>query len=443
MSCGHCGEALVENGSMACPMCKGERYCSAECMKKGWTYHQSDAKCNAHFVDNDVTVATPYMYEDVAPTEVLDQQPATSFINQSFLLTSHNTDGTITQRIIPTIAGVFSEISPIQSGASPVNMPSEGTFKITLEDIDSGDSASVQGEMPYNVISQENMQNPHAERLAGSPALCKGFLKQFAAGLQTRSKYSTVLWPNPRAVQEAFKEIPIEAEKLYDISVQIDNAEPVTQTFRFLLEKSPLNMTPVEKKTLKQSKLGRFYTSMIKAAANAGNIEIALDKSATYNLAMPDGSSVKLTVEMRDDGVAYLVNVEVMQGYSQYGNSQRLPRYNKTPAGRLPKSYSQGSGGVSAPYNHKIECDTASTAHVGALYCALKDRIEDYAQVLDIMKSANKNPTCTLIKELDLKHKEYQKQLRQLGKRPSRHVSASRSGNIMEIFFSHTFLFFL
>lgn len=416
MSCGHCGESLIENGSIACPMCKGERYCSAECMKKGWTCHQSDTNCNAHFVDNDVTLATPYMYEDVAPTEVLDQQPAASFINQSYLLTSHNTDGTITQRILPTIAGVFTEVSPVQMGAKQVDLPAEGTFKITLEDIDSGDSASVEGEMPYNVVSQDNMQNPHAERLAGSPALCKGFLKPFAHGLQTRAKYSTVLWPNPRAVQEAFKEIPIEADKLYDISVQMSDAEPVTQTFRFLLEKSPLNMNPVEKKTLKQSKLGRFYSSMIKAAANAGNVDISLDKSSTYNLAMPDGSSVKLTVEMRN-GVAYLVNVEVMQGYSQYGN---LPRYNKTPAGGLPKPYSQGSGGVSAvaPYTHKIECDTASTEHVGALYCALKDRIEDYAQVLDIMKSANSNPTCTIIKELDMKHKEYQKQFRQLGKFP-------------------------
>ena len=326
----------------------------------------------------------------------------------------HNTNGTLNQGILPTIAGGYTEVDPSSNNAKRVVLPTSGTFKITMKDLDSDESASVDGEMPYNVISQDNLQNPHAERLAG--ANLSSAFKEFQHGLFVQSQYSTVLWPSPAAVSNKMKAVPITADGVYSIGVQVNGKEPVTQTFRFLLDKGPLSMSPVEQKQLRQSKLGRFSRYMIKAHANAANSSVQLDRAGMYMVQLPNGDTVHMTLEETSPGQYAIVNMEVLSGYSHYrGGSGTLPRYNRTPA-TTPSAYNGGSGGVKEPFTFKVECDSTHIDHVSGLYMALKDRVADYEDVVDVLKSANTNPTCEVIRSLQQKQKEYQKQLTQLEK---------------------------
>lgn len=406
MCCGHCGKK--GECKRTCKLCKDAEYCDEACERKAWGMHQ--VECNVYNTDNDVALATPYMYQDVASPDVLSQLPENSFIHHSYLTTSHNTDGTVQQRITPSIAGIYNKVTFKKK--KNTSMPTEGTFSITLEDLDSGVVAHVDGEMPYDIISLDNIQNPHAERLAG--AHLKGPHKEFQAGLEAQTRNSTVLYPNPTAVATAMKSIPIVKDNLYEISVKINDSEPTTQVFKVLLDKSPSNLPPAQLKQLKQSKLGRFNTYM----AQQQRQHIAGVAGGTIPRELGPGMSL-------DTGETFFIQTDKGQWHLTFGynvmdrptvtsikfvSDDNYGGYNGNPHGSLPASYNGGSGGVST----KFVCDSSNVNHVGGLYLALNDRVAQYNDVIDTLKAVNRDPDCKIIKGLEQKNRKYTEQLREL-----------------------------
>ena len=373
-------------------LCKSQVYCGNECMVKSWSHHQQE--CNTRAVQQGVTLAVPYMYEDVAPTDALEQLPEDHFTKQSYMVTNFNTDGTVESRILPTVAGVYSEGAAALKGVQPAKGFQEGQrMTFSLKDLTSGKASGVvRADLPYNSVSLNNDHNMHSARMAGQ--YMKGHLAAFGEGMTLRTQYNAIAWPAPEEVKSAFAPVPLVADHVYELQAG-------DQTQQFQLASEPQVMD----RRMRQSKLGRFYGHLLKVQSAASNTDVALDRTGTFRVNLTDGSVIILQVEMRD-GVAYITDAQFMQGYGH----QSMPRYNPSPARGLPKAVYQGRLGLA----QRLKCDPTRVEDVTALRMALKNRVAAYGDVLDVMRSANTNPECSVIRQTAQKVREYEDHLKQL-----------------------------
>lgn len=397
MKCAHCDQEKEK--AQVCGLCKKVAFCDDQCEKKAWALHQNE--CNTHTTVNGSTLALPYMYEDVAPQEVLDQQPQDLFIFQNHLLREHNTNGTIVQRSLQSIAGLFEGLT--SSNKKPLDA---STYQISISDNDTGKTGTVSGSVENDTVKLGST-NVAAERLAG--AGLSGGLKPFAKTLKNRAQYVTTLWPSPLSVQKELSHIPVEKDHTYTVSVQIGDVAK-SKDFRFALDYAPQrSLNKLDQKLLRQSKLGRFTQHMMKTQYAAVGAEVALERTGIYLVELDNGMNVILDVEDKN-GVMTITNAQLMVGddnYDYYAN----PRYS-LPARGLPKVHNRGA----VPISHKFVCDSTDINHVTGLTMALKERVADHEDVLDTLKKINRDPACNIIKELESKTINYKQQLSALQK---------------------------
>ena len=353
-------------------------------MKKGWSSHQTE--CNIHDVDDiKTTIATPYMMQDVAPSDVIESLPESSCVNHNHLVRSVNTDGTVEFTQIENVSAKYQD----GDYANVASLPEGGSYKITLKNETTGQSGIVTGSRSYDVIHPKST-NPLAARLAGIEL--KGPHKAFRSGIAAKLSETTELWPNPKDVSREMASIPINAQDTY--SIQLDDNEP--QHFRFNFDQD------IHSKELQQSRLGKFYNYMNKVQAIAGHAKAT--ESMTFMTA--DGDDVVLEFDSNKNVVAihYNFNKSKDSGYT---------RPNKWGTKGLPKAVNRGR-----PRNFassiQMKCDSGNINHVTALTMALKDRVGEYDQVIDAMKLINTNPRCTLIRDLEMQNDKFKGQLKQL-----------------------------
>lgn len=381
-TCDYCGDKETR---ACCDMCHKAHYCNDECMKKAWDMHQME--CNIHDVDEiKTTIATPYIMQDIAPSDIVKSLPESSFINHNHLIRSVNTDGTVQYTQVDSCAGLYQN-GDVQN---VLKLPESAPYQITFKNLTSGESGTVKGDISYDVIHPK-CTNPLAARLAGIDL--KGPNRVFQAGLNAKLAETIELWPNPLATTKAMAHIPINAKDTY--SIQLNDEDP--QQFKFYFGDDE----DIKSKVTRQSRLDKFAQHMKKLQSIAGHARS--DNSMV--LYTRDGQRVVLDLDTSGN----LVSIHFDMNDSGY-HGKATP--NAWGTRGLPKTVRKARTNVVSQI--KMQCDSSNINHVTALTMALRDRVGEYDEMIETLKRYNTDKNNSTIREMELKNDEFKKQLKQL-----------------------------